>query len=40
MCVPKGGRGCYRPIYGRPKLTLVSQKKILSEMEVAPRYNF
>ena len=26
MCVPKGGRGCLRPSYGRPKLTLVSKK--------------
>ena len=24
ICVAKGGRGCLRPSYGRPKLTLVS----------------
>ena len=28
ICVAKGGRGCFRPSYGRPKLTLVPQKKI------------
>ena len=27
ICVAKGGRGCFRPSYGRPKLTLFSKKK-------------
>ena len=27
ICVARGGSGCFRPIYGRPKLTLFSNKK-------------
>ena len=27
ICVAKGGRGCFRLSYGRPKLTLFSKKK-------------
>ena len=27
ICVPKGGKGCFRPSYRRPKLTLVSKRE-------------